>query len=75
MNIPVGTVPTTNSDDIVPTGHQTGRILSFPNFVQVCVLRYRDTENANDKAKQHKVLKLKNEGEETAVRKIVGYIH
>ncbi|KAK7693628.1 hypothetical protein QCA50_003197 [Cerrena zonata] len=51
--VPVGTVATTNSEDIVPVGHQTGRIVSFPNFVQ------------------HKVLKLKNEGPETAVRKIL----
>ena len=35
-NVPVGTVPTTNSEDILHMGHQTGRILSFPNFVQVC---------------------------------------
>ncbi|KAK7678017.1 hypothetical protein QCA50_018957 [Cerrena zonata] len=53
MNVMVGTVPTTNSEDILPTGHGTGRILSFPNFVQ------------------HKVLKLKNEGTETAIRKIL----
>ncbi|KAL0961438.1 hypothetical protein HGRIS_006383 [Hohenbuehelia grisea] len=52
--VPLGTVPTTHVGCKI--GHRTGRIISFPNWIQHKVLGIRNSETKGTEAAQRKIL-------------------